>query len=837
MTALKWWFVPETGRMMTKRTPDYWKNVIVYGLASWLYALALSALLTGVTEFPFSWANQAVYLLILMTFWLLILSFPRTSLTVVLGGLVLLGLSLMNQPDNMEPLLESRLFLETEATVRALLYFVGIRSYLTPETGYFLRLFAIVSSLFSVIVLWRLGWYLLAFVGLAAPLFFQLGLSGNGWLLWLSLGLFAILIVASRRRFFGRGGNNLFQRPDLVPILLLLVLTIGLGQVLPSGYFFSDRLSRWVNELDEPFRRTFEGDRRGLFTVGGGYDKTSSPINGLINRRNDPYLTVYGPAESFYLRGSVFTEFSGRTWFADEEAVWQPFSEQIDAQQLAVYDPYRTLIWLDRVISMTDPMDYTWMQEIAQRTPPEGTVSLGLGESWLEAFPTDVILVEPLYLPQSTVYGPNAYRSITPGTIDTGLASVSFTSRGESADEYQYSTAGQVTRVASDSTEAYRMEGVFVRTDNRSAEQLIQTLGLTPSTTDPAGHPVTKASLGLKRYAALVAERDPALYDILYGQLTDLNKVLQARDHLAGNYAYDLNVTSVPRNREFIDWFLDIKTGYCVHYGSALALLLEDAGIPTRYVEGFVAGATPQESDNRVYRRTVSTDQAHAWTEVYLQGIGWYPFDATPAAEVERLNQVAATPLMPSDSYRPEDDIPPEREMEDILPDRPQPEENGRPEQADSPEESSSSLDVPWRWVLLISGMIFFGWRHWIWKTRHNIGWIRWRYRGREDVMVRRIFRDIQQLHRLGGYSLPETWGSKQRFDDVLENSPALDYDNAAFAEQAIEQVYYAERIPSERQLSGLLSYHNRLEIRVRNKLSWPEWWFRRYIWSSRHPL
>lgn len=832
---------------MPRRSADYWKNALVYGLVAWLYAVALSALLSNLAEVEFAVVSQSILMLLLITFWIVVLSFPRVIFHLVFAGLIVFSLRLWYDPGAWQKLIESAVFIETETTIRALLYFVGVRRFLMPEMAYFLQLFAIMASFIGAIVLWRLGWYLIAFIILAAPLFFQLQLPQTDWLGWLMLGLFAILMVASRQRYRYRG-ERIFQRPLIGPIAIVLVLTLGLGQLLPGDWFYSDDLSQWVNELDEPIRRLLDRDGRGLFTSGGGYDKQSSPIDGLINRLNEPYLTVYGPPHSFYLRGSVFTDFSGRTWYADEAEGWRDMPIGYDEATLDVFDPYRTLIWPDANSTLLPEADGVTVVPLPSienqavqvpRIIPEGLRGMPeFSPRWYQHFPIHEVLVEPLYLPMVSVYGPNAYRAIEPGQIETGFASVSFRPDGVAPAHYRYHPSGALRRHDGASDKAYRLEGYFVPVANDAAERFMLDIGLQPVATDAKGLPVTDRPLGERRYESVVAERDPELYRILYGDGLELEKVIAAKHYLAGNYTYDLAVTHVPRNREFVDWFLENKVGYCVHYGSVLALLLEDVGIASRYVEGFVSGEVAGD-DSQVYRRTVTTDQAHAWTEVYLSGLGWYPFDATPAGEIDQLNDVAAEPLIPQDEYQVEDDIPPERELEDIeAPPRPEPLDEGGPIEApdDEPIETSP-LDIPWRWVMVGIGGLYFVWRHWVWKTRHHLGWIRWRYRGREDIMVKRIFRDIQELHRLGGYSLPSTWGSKQRFDDVLENSPALDYDNAGYAEQAIEEVYYAERIPTERQLAGLFSYHEKLELRVRNKLSWYEWWLRRYVWSSRHPL
>ena len=77
--------------------------------------------------------------------------------------------------------------------------------------------------------------------------------------------------------------------------------------------------------------------------------------------------------------------------------------------------------------------------------------------------------------------------------------------------------------------------------------------------------------------------------------------------------------------RDAIVTFLDKKTGFCQQYAAAAAVLMREAGLPTRVVLGY----THQAPDsNGVF--TVTTSDAHAWVEVYFDSIGWVPFDPTP---------------------------------------------------------------------------------------------------------------------------------------------------------------------------------------------------------------
>ncbi|MDQ3052612.1 MAG: DUF3488 and transglutaminase-like domain-containing protein [Actinomycetota bacterium] len=70
--------------------------------------------------------------------------------------------------------------------------------------------------------------------------------------------------------------------------------------------------------------------------------------------------------------------------------------------------------------------------------------------------------------------------------------------------------------------------------------------------------------------------------------------------------------------------FLNNKRGYCEQYAAAMAVMLRAAGVPARVVLGY----TPGTFEDGVW--TVTTDDAHAWAEAYISGLGWLPFDPTP---------------------------------------------------------------------------------------------------------------------------------------------------------------------------------------------------------------
>jgi transglutaminase-like putative cysteine protease len=86
------------------------------------------------------------------------------------------------------------------------------------------------------------------------------------------------------------------------------------------------------------------------------------------------------------------------------------------------------------------------------------------------------------------------------------------------------------------------------------------------------------------------------------------------------------------------------RRGYCQHFATALAILLRLEGVPCRIASGLFGG-TPDPLDPRV--RVFGSRDAHAWVEIPLRGLGWVPFDATPAETLE-LRQPALVPAVAS---------------------------------------------------------------------------------------------------------------------------------------------------------------------------------------------
>lgn len=94
---------------------------------------------------------------------------------------------------------------------------------------------------------------------------------------------------------------------------------------------------------------------------------------------------------------------------------------------------------------------------------------------------------------------------------------------------------------------------------------------------------------------------------------------------------YNVDVKSMPHSKDFVQYLLEeSREGYAAHYATLATLLFRSYGVPARYVEGYLI--TPKDVKNveEFEEITIKGKNAHAWTEIYLDKIGWIPIEVTP---------------------------------------------------------------------------------------------------------------------------------------------------------------------------------------------------------------
>jgi transglutaminase-like putative cysteine protease len=118
--------------------------------------------------------------------------------------------------------------------------------------------------------------------------------------------------------------------------------------------------------------------------------------------------------------------------------------------------------------------------------------------------------------------------------------------------------------------------------------------------------------------------------DLTKGKTNEYDKVRAIYEHFSAGEGFSYSLTtSGGTTGSDIAAFLQNKVGFCQQYAAAMAWMVRVAGIPARVAFGFTRGSNREGNT-----WTMTNRNAHAWTEVYFEGYGWVPFDATPAAGV-----------------------------------------------------------------------------------------------------------------------------------------------------------------------------------------------------------
>jgi hypothetical protein len=140
----------------------------------------------------------------------------------------------------------------------------------------------------------------------------------------------------------------------------------------------------------------------------------------------------------------------------------------------------------------------------------------------------------------------------------------------------------------------------------------------------------------------------------LDAQPTQAAKLMILRNWFRENFTYSKNPTistssMVVTNPSAIVQFLTtVRAGHCEYFASASALLLREAGIPTRYATGYAVNELDVKRKEFIIRGTHS----HAWCRVWdAEKNQWFDFDTTPGT------WLADIPLVNSRTQRFNDEL------------------------------------------------------------------------------------------------------------------------------------------------------------------------------------
>ncbi len=113
-------------------------------------------------------------------------------------------------------------------------------------------------------------------------------------------------------------------------------------------------------------------------------------------------------------------------------------------------------------------------------------------------------------------------------------------------------------------------------------------------------------------------------------------------------FRYSLDVPADQSQNALVDFLFNTRAGFCQQFAAAFAVLAREVSLPTRVAVGFTEGYRDAQG---VYH--VKDADAHAWPEVWFDGIGWVAFEPTPGRGSPDPASQAVTGVQPHQADAP----------------------------------------------------------------------------------------------------------------------------------------------------------------------------------------
>ncbi|WKX69841.1 DUF3488 and transglutaminase-like domain-containing protein [Streptomyces sp. XD-27] len=164
----------------------------------------------------------------------------------------------------------------------------------------------------------------------------------------------------------------------------------------------------------------------------------------------------------------------------------------------------------------------------------------------------------------------------------------------------------------------------------KGARYQVSSLRVQPTADQLAAAPAPSARL-LREYTQVPDSLPPVVRQtaekVTAGARNAYEKAVKLQDWFSyeGGFRYDTQVRA-GTGSQAIARFLEQKEGFCVHFSFSMAAMARTLGIPARVAVGFTPG-TAQSNGSM----SVGIKDAHAWPELYFEGVGWTRFEPTPS--------------------------------------------------------------------------------------------------------------------------------------------------------------------------------------------------------------
>ena len=144
--------------------------------------------------------------------------------------------------------------------------------------------------------------------------------------------------------------------------------------------------------------------------------------------------------------------------------------------------------------------------------------------------------------------------------------------------------------------------------------------------------------------------------DVVSEAATAGQKALAIQEFLRSDaFSYSLEAPPSTGSDAISAFLLEERAGYCIHFAAGMITMARLEGIPARMAVGFAPGERLEDGSFEV-----TAHDAHAWPELFLDGLGWVPFEPTPAFDgpPEYTDPATQPSGAPSDSPSPSPSTP-----------------------------------------------------------------------------------------------------------------------------------------------------------------------------------
>jgi len=157
--------------------------------------------------------------------------------------------------------------------------------------------------------------------------------------------------------------------------------------------------------------------------------------------------------------------------------------------------------------------------------------------------------------------------------------------------------------------------------------------------------PASWSAAQRRHYLALPEDpRYRALSDIIVRDVDprfaedDLAKAFAIKRYLEREGFYTMKSKHQSARDPVSSFLFGSLRGYCVHFAHAAVYLMRSQGIAARVALGYAVQINKRSGGSAIL---IMGDRAHAWPEIYLEGIGWVTFDIYP----ERTDMPMPSPV------------------------------------------------------------------------------------------------------------------------------------------------------------------------------------------------